>query len=263
MSQFDWAGQTAPECRAALDDQTVVILPLGAVEQHGPHLPMDTDTRLAEHLTGAAMEVCAKTLKLKRLPALAFGQGLEHADYAGSLTLSPATLEQMIVELGASVARSGARRLVLFSAHGGNLAAMDNAALRLRYDWKMLVVKACYFNFPPLPDALPAKEWREGLHGGALETALMQYFAPHSVRTDELGHWPMDAALSGARLAPEGSSARWAWLAQDLHAAGVVGDARLANAALGARLAAHYAGIFAEVLAETAAFDLCRFDSTP
>ena len=125
----------------------------------------------------------------------------------------------------------------------------------------MLVVKASYFQFDR-PDSvgLPDSEWRHGLHGGAVETAMMLHLRPGRVRTDEVS----DIRSLGAeleqtmrRLGPEGQ-ASFSWLAEDLHPTGVVGDARLANASMGERLVAHYARALADVILDARDFPLDR-----
>lgn len=261
MSAGEWAEYTTRSLPTGDDQATVALLPLGAVEQHGPHLPLSTDTCIAEGLSRAALAQCDDALPVLRLPTLALGQGIEHADYAGTLALKPSTLEALLYDLGASVAAAGVRRLVMFTAHGGNLAGMETAALRLRQRFGLLVIKACYFDFPPPADAISAREAQEGLHGGALETALMQHFAPDQVDARAIGHAPsvMFDALAGFEwIGAEGRPARFAWLAGDLNPAGVCGDARSADAALGARLADHYAASLAAILAEAARFPLHR-----
>ncbi|RZU98066.1 creatininase family protein [Spiribacter vilamensis] len=265
MTISEWGGHTTQSLRAVGGSEPVALLPLGAVEQHGPHLPLSTDARIAEGLSQAAIERCADDVSVLRLPTLNIGQSIEHADYPGTLALEPATFEAMLYDIGASVARSGFRRLVMFSAHGGNLAAMDTAALRLRRDLGLLVIKACYFDFPPPVDAISAREAREGLHGGALETALMRHFSPAQVVDHQVDHAvsvEYDALAAFEWIGAETRPARFAWLAGDLNPTGVTGDARCSDAALGARLAAHYAESLAAIVAETAGFPLARL-STP
>lgn len=260
MTGYDWALHTHAGLSERLTADSVGLLPLGAIEQHGPHLPLATDQLITEGLAHQAIKQCASQSAVWLLPTVPVGQGLEHAAYAGTLSLSAATFEALLYELGANAARAGLRRLVLFSGHGGNNAAMDNAALRLRHDHNMLVVKACYFDFPmPATPTLPAREWREGLHGGALETALMLHFNPEVVNWEAAEHWSSIAhreLSDNAYLGVEQSAARFAWLAGDLNRAGVVGDARLASAAMGEDFARHYAGILAGIVAEAADFPL-------
>ena len=259
MTAMDWAAQTHAALTERITPATVAVLPLGAIEQHGPHLPLATDTVIAEALVEAALARLGPDVDGLRLPTLALGDSREHQGQAGTLSLSPTTFQAVLADLGAAVARAGCRRLLLFSGHGGNLAAMDTVALDLRMQWAMLVVKACYFDFPPPPDTLPVREWQEGLHGGALETALMQHLAPAWVDGSAIGHHPsveFDALAEFDWLGAASRPACFAWAARDLNPAGVCGDARLASAALGEKLLAHYAGQLAAVIEETARFPL-------
>lgn len=263
MTGIAWSSLSAEALADRINDRTVALMPLAAVEQHGPHLPLGTDALIADGLVQAALETLPAWLDVLRLPTLAIGQSLEHAAYPGTLTLTPSTFQAVLRELGAAVARAGCRRLVLFSSHGGNLAAADTAALQLRAEHALLVVKACYFDFPPPSgDWLPEREWREGLHGGALETALMLKFAPEQVHPARFAHWPsieFSALADSRRLGAESGSGRFAWLAGDLNPAGVSGNAGLATASLGEALTAHYGSILAELLEETADFPLSTF----
>lgn len=265
-----WADLTGPELANVAARDPVAVWPLAAVEQHGAHLPLGTDTIIGEGLLAAACEALRETpfpdaRDLLVLPTLAPAASLEHSAYPGTLSL---TAEQVIATLesvGADLARAGVRRLVLFNSHGGNKAIMDVAALKLRAAHAMLVVKASYFRFAPAAEALPAAELAHGVHGGALETALMAHLAPEQIRAAHvadarpLGHELADA---GCAIAPEGEAA-FAWMAQDLHPRGVAGDATLADAERGAALCAHIAARTATVLRDAAAFDLSRLRPTP
>ena len=236
----------------------VAVLPLAAIEQHGEHLPLSTDLDIALGLLEATLPKLRPGLPLCVLPPLAVGLSLEHCRFAGTLSLSPETALAALVELGDSVARAGFRRLVLFNSHGGNKAVLDLAALKLRVAHAMLVVRANYFRFAPPPDALPAAELRHGLHGGALETAMMLHLAPHKVRMERIADFAsLGRALveRGRLLGPEGE-AGFAWMAQDLNPAGATGEARLADAALGARLVEHFSTALARVIEDAQDFEL-------
>lgn len=249
----DWQALTCVELEAWADGDGVAVLPLAAIEQHGGHLPLDTDRTIGEGLLEAARHRLPDGFPLLVLPTLAVGASDEHTAFPGTLSLPPEVAIAVIEAHGEAVARAGLRRLVLFNSHGGNTAVADIAALKLRRRLGLLVVKAHYMRFAPPEDALPAAEWRHGLHGGAAETAMMLHLAPQTVRRAWLDHPPSRGeamAAQGDRLGPEGEAA-FAWMAEDLHPGGVVGDARLASAALGERLVEHYAQRLAEVLVET------------
>jgi len=254
----DWQGLTSAELAAAAADDPVAVLPLAAVEQHGAHLPLATDCLIGAGLLEAAAARLPADCPALRLPMLSVGDSLEHTAFPGTLSLDSETFQRVVVQWGAGVARAGIRRLLLFSSHGGNLAAMEVAGLRLRHEHGLLVVRSSYFGFPPPADALPAEELRVGLHGGALETALMLHLAPEAVRREALAaHSSLDERLGRDNrwLQAEGP-AGFAWMAQDLAPGGVTGNAGLATAALGARLTRHFAGALAELIAEVRRFPL-------
>jgi len=259
-----WADLTGPELQALGARDALAILPVAAIEQHGPHLPLSTDVDIGEGLLAAALSarqhtVTAQSQPVLTLPTLAIGSSLEHTGFAGTLSLPPEAAIAQIEAIGAGVARAGIRRLLLFNSHGGNKATLDIAALKLRAAHGLLVVKANYFRFPPsAAETLPTEELTHGLHGGALETSLMLHLAPEKVRRDALASFePLGQrrADAGATVLPEGEAA-FAWLAQDLHPQGVAGDARLASAERGATLCAHYAARLAQIIDETLDFDL-------
>lgn len=260
MRILHWASLTSPELADLAQENTIALLPLAATEQHGPHLPLSTDQDIGEGLIAAACEQLshhAAAASLLVLPSLDIGCSLEHTNFTGTLSLTPELMMAQIEAVGQAVHQAGCDRLVLFNSHGGNRAAADMAALRLRARYRLLVVKAHYFRFAPPPEALPAAELAHGLHGGALETAMMLYLAPASVRRALI---PQDESRAvqrerdGATVAP-GRDVSFAWMAEDLHASGAIGNASLASAALGERLVTHFAMRLAEVLIETADAD--------
>ena len=144
------------------------------------------------------------------------------------------------------------RRLVLSNSHGGNRAVLDTAGLRLRDELGMLVVTANYFLFPrPSTVELPEGEWRHGIHGGAVETAMMMHVRPDLVRADQLQDAPsLGAELEGSlrQVSPERDDASFAWLAGDLTPTGVTGNPALASADLGSRRVEHYGQLLADVI---------------
>ncbi|OLO03913.1 MULTISPECIES: creatininase family protein [Salinicola] len=258
MSVHQWQDLTSTEIARLAGGATVAVLPLAAIEQHGSHLPLSTDLDIGLGLLEAAMAQLGSTQDVIVLPPLALGSSLEHTDFPGTLSLMPETAMRVIEALGEAVNRAGIRRLVLFNSHGGNKAVIDLVALKLRAAHAMLVVKANYFRFAPPPQALPAKELRHGLHGGALETSMMLHLAPAKVRIEQLADAVSEGSLreqSGATLGPEGD-AGYAWMAQDLHPSGVTGNAALANADIGRRLVEHFSARLATVIEEAGRFDL-------
>lgn len=256
-----WQELTSAEAGHLAASDPVVILPVAAVEQHGPHLPLSTDLEIGLGLVAEAFRQLPEEVPARLLPPLAVGASREHREMPGTLTLPAGLLEELLVELGGSVARAGVRRLVVVNSHGGNQAVVERAALRLRATHGLLVVKAFYPRFPSPPDPLfTDAEWRHGLHGGAVETSLMLHLRPDLVKMDRivpatsLGETLEEA---GSRIGPQGA-VPFAWLARDLTDTGVTGDPALASAAAGAKLLSHYGGVLAEVIRDARAFPLER-----
>jgi creatinine amidohydrolase len=259
IEQRDWAALSTADAIAVARRDPVVILPLAATEQHGPHLPLSTDADIGRGILTAALQRLSPGAEVWTLPMLTVGASLEHARFAGTESAPFEELVRIIEGYGGDLAQSGVRRLVLFNSHGGNRPAVDIAALALRERHDLLVVKANYFRFGrPANVTLPESEWKHGLHGGAVETAMMLHLRPEAVRRDAVSDFPsLGARLERTlrRVGPEGE-ASFAWLAGDLNPDGVVGDARLATADIGARLVEHYATVLAEVIEDARSFPL-------
>lgn len=258
-----WDAVTTGEARALAERDPVVILPLAATEQHGPHLPLSTDRDIGMGILESAFRRLPAGFPARVLPPVVVGCSPEHARFPGTLSLGPELTARVVEKLGADVRRSGPRRLVLHNSHGGNGPAMETAGLRLRDEEEMLVVKASYYLFSRPPDVdLPESEWRHGLHGGAVETAMMLHLRPDRVRTGELTDAPSLGAELEDRLERVGpdAPASFSWLAGDLHPSGASGDPRLADAAMGERLVEHYGRVLAEVIRDARRFPLDRLE---
>jgi len=260
-----WQDFTSPALGRLLGEKTVVVCALGAVEQHGPHLPLGTDSIIVQGLLDAALTRLEPGVEVIVLPPLVIGASDEHKSFTGTLGLDAETTSNILETIGGDVARAGARRLVWLNGHGGNRAAMDIAGLALRRRFGMLAVKCTYTRLgcPPGGDEV---ELAQGFHGGWLETALMLHLAPDQVQTSQVADFLPEyvpVARTGARemplLGPEGA-ASYGWLSQDLNRHGVIGSAATATAEQGARLVEFYAERIAGVLAETASMDLGGFE---
>ena len=238
-----WSDLTTEDFADIDPEAAIALLPVGAVEQHGPHLPLGTDTRINEAIVRRVLERLPDDLTLLVLPTLAYGDSAEHGDFPGTLSPSPETLIRLWTELGAGVARAGLRKLVLFNSHGGQTQIVDIVALRLRMDRGMLVARANYFHFGTPAGLFSETELAHGLHGGALETSLMLHLHPDLVREDELANFEpasVEMTQAFAMLRPEGPGA-FAWASQDLHPSGASGDAAAADAEKGAQVLDHAA----------------------
>ena len=221
---------------AARQPGSTVVWPFGAFEQHGPHLPLGTDSLFAEAVLEAVLADLPSEAPLWRLPTQTFGFSPEHADFAGTLTLPAELLISQIVALGRQLADVGFERLVLLNGHGGQIALLQVAARQLRAAKPSMAVLPCFLWSGPegIADLLPEPERSQGLHAGQAETSLMLHLAPGLVGSerpvDGLLQQPPPAGWSLEGAAPE------AWLTCDLSRTGVIGDARAADEALGEAL---------------------------
>lgn len=239
-----WAGVSARDFalaqRSGLAAQTVAVLPVGAVEQHGPHLPLSVDSTLVDGMVAAALPHLPAEVPVLVLPTQQIGLSLEHASYAGTLGLSPATLLALWTEIGACVARAGVHKLLIFNAHGGNVSSMDIVARQLRMQCGLLVYHSSWFNLPlhGADAAFSAHEHRFGVHGGEMETSMLLHLAPALVR---MQHAQNFASTSEERardypILGNGKSAKLGWAMQDYNPCGAAGNAAAADAARGQAL---------------------------
>ena len=221
---------------AALDkNRAIAVLPVAAIEQHGPHLPLQVDTALAEGMIKACLPHLPTDLPALFLPVQAVGYSPEHTAFAGTLTLTPATLIALWTELGQCVARAGIQKLLLLNGHGGQVSVMDIVARELRTRSHLLVYSASWFSLP-LPDAVAgqfsAEEHRFGIHAGEIETSMMLHLAPSAVHMEHARDFRSTSQDRAERYAilGNGKSAKLGWQMQDYHVAGAVGNAAAATA---------------------------------
>jgi creatinine amidohydrolase len=127
----------------------IAVLPLAATEQHGPHLPLETDILIARAYLARVGELLSDDLPVTFLPIEPVGISTEHTDFPGTLTLAPEAALKNWIALGESVARAGIKKLVMVTSHGGNSAAMSLVAQELRARLQMLVVTTAWGRFPP------------------------------------------------------------------------------------------------------------------
>ena len=255
-----WQDLTSPEFAGLDPEATVAVLPVGAIEQHGPHLPVAVDTCIVDGIARAALELLPAGAPVLILPTTAVGKSNEHIDFPGTLTLSAATLTRVWYEIGASVRRAGVRKLLLLNSHGGQPQVMQIVARELRIDQQMLVVAANWFSWGMPEGLFDASELRHGIHGGTVETAMMLALRPDLVDSAAAADFvPVTVAddLDYPRLRALGA-AGLGWQAQDLHRDGVCGDASRATAEAGRAVIEHAARCLVELLEELVRFPLAR-----
>jgi len=254
-----WADLTTADF-ASLDlARTIAVLPVAAVEQHGPHLPLSVDADLVDGVIAAALPHLAPDLPVLFLPTQAVGFSPEHARFAGTLTLKAETVIRLWTDIAESVAATGVRKLVLFNAHGGQVSLMDVVARDWRARLGLLVYSVSWFNLPLTDEdgqdvnaRFAPTEHRFGIHAGQVETAMMRALKPERVRMALAQDFPSTAQERAANfpILGNGKSAKLAWQMQDYHPAGAVGNAAAATVEDGQALVGAAGRALAQLLAE-------------
>ena len=254
-----WVEMTTAEF-AGLPPDTVAVLPVAAIEQHGPHLPVYVDACLNEGVVAHAITLLRPELPVTFLPMQAVGKSNEHLAYPGTLSLSAETVIRLWTEVGECVSRAGVRKLVLFNSHGGQPQIMDIVARDLRVGLEMFVVCASSYSFGSPERAFSADELQHGIHGGAKETSMMLALRPDLVQMDKAENFaPLSIALAQdyRYLTPEGRIG-FGWQTQDLHPSGACGNALDADAERGACSVEHAAQGLVALLQEVHRYPLAN-----
>jgi creatinine amidohydrolase len=252
--------------------QAVAVLPVAATEQHGPHLPVSVDTALVDGVVNASLPHLPADLPVLFLPTQQVGKSNEHIRFPGTLTLSVETIISLWMDIGASVARSGIKKLVLLNSHGGQASIMDIVARDLRTEHDLIVYSANWYNLP-LGDAVmglfPAEEHRFGIHAGDIETSMMLALAEtmgvkgvdmtqaqnfHSTSQDRAAKYP---------VLGNGTSAKLGWQMQDYNLQGAAGNAVAATAAKGHALLSAAGLQLANLLKEASDLPLSTLKPAP
>jgi creatinine amidohydrolase len=267
LPKRDWMEMTWADVAAAGEAvrRWIAVLPLAAVEQHGPHLPLGVDAYIAEAYLARVRKILPEALPVTFLPVQRVGVSAEHLGYPGTLTLSAATAIKAWTEIGESLARAGLRKLLLVTSHGGNVAAMELVGRDLRTRLGMLAVTVGWHRFGYPEGTFSGEERRHGIHGGDIETSLMLAAMPDAVRTEKAAQATPTTVAMAHEFKWLGAyrPAGFAWMTQDLNATGAVGDATQASAAKGEAALAHGAQAFVELLGEMDRFDLARLREGP
>lgn len=224
---------------AGLDPaRTVAVLPVGATEQHGPHLPLSVDQVLVDGIVARALPQLPPDASVLVLPTQQVGYSPEHVQFPGTLTLPIETVIATWVALGEGVARAGVRKLLLFNSHGGQASLLDIVARELRVRCNLIVYGCSWWNLPLGDEVMglfPADEHRFGVHAGDMETSLMLALAPDSVRMAQARNFASASRERAARypVLGNGRSAKLGWAMQDYNPQGAAGNAAAASAEKG------------------------------
>jgi creatinine amidohydrolase len=265
MPKRDWTEMTWTDVAAGDTKRWIAVLPVAAVEQHGPHLPLGVDSYIAQAYIARVLPLLPADLPATFLPVQQIGQSDEHLAFPGTLSFSAQTVIGAYTEIGESLHRCGVRKLVIVTSHGGNVAAMDLVARDLRVRLRMMVVTCAWHRFGYPPGTFERMELRHGIHAGDAETSLLLADKPETV---DMGR----AAAAVPVTVKMAEDFKWlsafrpvgfGWMTQDLHPTGAVGDATLATAQKGEQALAHGARAFVELLQDVDRFDLKRLADGP
>jgi creatinine amidohydrolase/Fe(II)-dependent formamide hydrolase-like protein len=242
---------TFPEIARKLAESSILCLPIGAIEQHGAHLPLNTDVVVAEELTRALIARWGDQFDLWQLPTLSIGLSREHDWAPGTLSLSVQTFAALLKEIGREIVRAlPARNLAIVSGHGGNRGILENLLHELRGD---LALNACVIHPFDLAGATPGAAVAD-VHGGAGETSVMLALAPDLVRSDMIAsaaHPPTGESVAALIF---DRAVTWPWRTDDPRLArmGIIGDPAAASAEQGSamvgRMVEEARGVFARLL---------------
>ncbi len=265
MPKRDWTEMTWTEVAAGDTQRWIAVLPVAAVEQHGPHLPLGVDSYIAQAYVARVLPLLPADLPATFLPVQQIGQSDEHRAFPGTLSFSARTIIGAYTEIGESIHRCGVRKLVIVTSHGGNVAAVELVARDLRVRLKMLVVTCAWHRFGYPAGTFERMEQRHGIHAGDVETSLVLAHKPQTVDMERaVRAVPVTVKMAEdfkwlSAFRPVG----FGWMTQDLHPIGAVGDATLASAQKGEQALAHGARSFVELLQDVDRFDLKRLADGP
>lgn len=230
-------------------ENVVIIQPIGAVEQHGPHLPIIVDSAISMGVLGKALEKLDDHIPAYALPCLYYGKSNEHCHFPGTITLSAQTLLSIIMEMAASLYRSGFRKLVLMNSHGGQPQVMEIAARDIHQQYQdFLVFPLFTWRVPNIAqELLTETELKYGIHAGDAETSLLLSLLPEQVKMDQAVKEYPHGLPEDSLLSMEGNLP-FAWLTGELSRSGVMGDATVATKEKGDRLLESLSAGWVEVI---------------
>ena len=213
-----WSEMSWTDFDEAEMGEVIAVLPVAAIEQHGPHLPVGVDAFIMEGYIARVVARLPEQSPVLFLPVQSCGSSIEHTDFPGALSLSAPTLIRALTEIAESVFGAGCRKLVLLNSHGGNVAVLDIIAHDLRARLGMLAVTASWHRFGSPDGLFSDHEKTHGIHAGDIETSLMLSFRPDLVRLDDAADFiPASIAIEGDfNWLRVGRPTGFGWMSQDL-----------------------------------------------
>lgn len=258
----DFSSMSEGEILASDTSEWIAVLPLGAHEQHGKHLPFETDTIIADGIAERLASSVAPAIPVTFLPTEPVGYSVEHMDFCGSRTLTYEEAIERWIGKGEELSRLGIRKLMLLNAHGGNSPLMTIVATELRIRYSMLCVATSWTRFLEPVGKVSNEEKSFGIHGGLIETSVMLALCPQKVSmqsAEDFGSFQEVISREAKQLRAYGPHA-FGWKMQDLNPKGVTGNAVDADAETGEQLIDQALRGLGELLEDMMNFDLSRFE---
>ena len=242
-----------PEIPHVLSESSIILLPVGAIEQHGPHLPLSVDRVIAEETAKAIVERCSNDLDVWLLPTLAVSKSNEHDWSTGTISLRYETLMSVLDDIGRSLSKTPAKKLVLLNGHGGNTTLLNTALRELRLNYSL----ETFLIHPALPPAYGGSSTEDelgmGIHGGRDETSVFMFLRPDLVDLTKAER-RIPEKLDRNEHVKFGGSVSFGWLSNDFHEDGYIGDPTGASIELGETLFNSAVESLCEALAEIKTF---------
>jgi creatinine amidohydrolase len=260
-----WGDLTALDFSRLDMSMIVAVFPVGAFEQHGPHLPVSVDASINAGIMRHAVDMMTDDTPALVLPLSSVGKSNEHSAFPGTLTLSAKTLSRVWYEICESVYRAGVRKVIFVNSHGGQPQVMEIVCRDLRINLGMFAVSSSWSRFTKLDDLFTAEERKHGIHAGEVETSVMRYLHPDLVEMEFAEDFvPLSKVLETEceMLMPEGVVG-FGWQAQDIHAKGACGNAAAADAERGRIAVTRAAERLLTLINEVATYPLNRIKASP
>jgi creatinine amidohydrolase len=240
-------------------EKALIVLPVGAVEQHGPHMPVFTDTLISEFVLTEAFERLPDDSNIWLLPAIPYGKSTEHLGHPGTISLSATTLMAVVMDISKSLKTSGFEKLVMVNTHGGNTDLMNMMAREIRIETGMSVFRLDPGGLRSADEWITPQEKQYGIHAGDVETSLVIAAQPDWVHMElaptEFPQYPDSRYLQFRNRA-------FAWVMDDLSHSGISGDAAKATAEKGNAMVKQYGVHIAEALMEMSRFEMTSIKNT-
>lgn len=243
-------------------NETIAVLPLGAHEQHGPHLPFETDALIAEGIAARLKTALPTELPVLFLNTEPVGYSIEHMDVEGTRTLRFDEAVHRWLAIAEELHRNGIRKLLLLNAHGGNSPLLTVVATEARVRFNMLAVATSWTRFGVPEGVISPEDKSLDIHAGLIETSVMLALHPEKVVMDKAKDFPSrqkEFAGRFAHLRAYGPHA-FGWKMADLNPDGAAGNALQATAEAGERLIAHAVSGLVQLVGDMARFDMALFD---